>query len=309
MAKFVLGFLLFLQTLCLQAQDFLPRWIGTPVPDSTSQVWFRQTYHYAIRPRFAMLEVTTTGYFDLYINGYNVSTDVRMPYREHQNDDHPISLCFNVTRFLQNGDNTIGVWFSPTYPHIQPKQIAISLYGRTSDDQPFSLVADSSWLCRKANVSLDTTLDEVFDAPDESQSQWNMDEFAPACWTGAIEIKPEVYQPVEQRKVAYQTECIKKVLLPAYYVVEGDTTCYEFNTGFEGYVRVTMRDAHVKEQLNINGLGYQCDGKMDEQAYRKFTRRTFRNVWITGNSWFQNSQIQRLEGIETGTHLHLSWSE
>ena len=74
-------------------------------------------------------------------------------------------------------------------------------------------------------------------------------------------------------------------------------------------MRVTMRDAHAKEQLNINGLGYQCDGKMDEQAYRKFTRRTFRNVWITGNSWFQNNQIQRLEGIETGTHLHQSWSE
>ena len=256
MTKWILGFVLFLQAISLQAQGFQPHWIGYPDVDSTAQIWFRQTYLCEGRPQFAMLEVVTTGYFDLYVNGYNVSTDVRMPFRKQAFNDRPISLCFDITRFLRPDSNTIAVWYSPSYPHIQPRQVAISYYGRDAENRPFSLVSDSNWLCRKANVRLDTTYDEIFHAPDYSQTQWNAADFAPACWQGAVSL---------------------------------------------------AADANMGERLNINGLGYQCSGEMDEQAYRKFTRRTFRNVWITGDRHFKNSQIQRVEGIETAPYPHISW--
>ena len=307
MTKWILGFVLFLQAISLQAQGFQPHWIGYPDVDSTSQIWFRQTYLCEGRPQFAMLEVVTTGYFDLYVNGYNVSTDVRMPFRKQAFNDRPISLCFDITRFLRPDSNTIAVWYSPSYPHIQPRQVAISYYGRDAENRPFSLVSDSNWLCRKANVRLDTTYDEIFHASDYSQTQWNAADFAPACWQGAVSLAADNSRNTDYHRVAYTAERVTKIITPAYYVVEGDTVCYEFNTGFHGYVRVTLRDANMGERLNINGLGYQCSGEMDEQAYRKFTRQTFRNVWITGDQHFKNSQIQRVEGIETAPYPHISW--
>ena len=299
--------MLFLQAISLQAQGFQPNWISYPDVDSTSQIWFRQTYLCEGRPQFAMLEVVTTGYFDLYVNGYNVSTDARMPFRQQAFNDQPISLCFDITRFLRPDSNTIAVWYSPSYPHIQPRQVAISYYGRDAENQSFSFNSDKNWLCRKANVQLNATNDEIFHAPDYSQMQWKADDFAPACWQGTACSSADNSQRIDYRRVAYMAERVTKILTPAYYVVEGDTTCYEFDTGFHGYVRVTLRDADTEECLNINGLSYQCNGEMDEQAYRKFTRRTFRNVWITGNQHFKNSQIQRVEGIETNPYSHMSW--
>lgn len=299
--------MLFLQAISLQAQGFQPNWISYPDVDSTAQIWFRQTYLCEGRPQVAMLEVVTTGYFDLYVNGYNVSTDVRMPFREQAFNDQPISLCFDITRFLRPDSNTIAVWYSPSYPHIQPRQVAISYYGRDAENRPFSLVSDSNWLCRKANVQLNATNDEIFHTPDYSQTQWKADDFAPACWQGTACSSADNSQRIDYRRVAYMAERVTKILTPAYYVAEGDTTCYEFDTGFHGYVRVTLRDADTEECLNINGLSYQCNGEMDEQAYRKFTRRTFRNLWITGNQHFKNSQIQRVEGIETNPYSHMSW--
>ena len=299
--------MLFLQAISLQAQGFQPNWISYPDIDSTAQIWFRQTYLCEGRPQFAMLEVVTTGYFDLYVNGYNVSTDVRMPFREEAFNDQPISLCFDITRFLRPDSNTIAVWYSPSYPHIQPRQVAISYYGRNAENLPFSFISDKNWLCRKANVQLNATNDEIFHVPDYSQMQWKVDDFAPACWQGTSYSSADNSQRIDYRRVAYMAERVTKILTPAYYVAEGDTTCYEFDTGFHGYVRVTLRDADTEECLNINGLSYQCNGEMDEQAYRKFTRRTFRNVWITGDQYFRNSQIQRVEGIETNPYSHMSW--
>ena len=299
--------MLFLQAISLQAQGFQPNWISYPDVDSTAQIWFRQTYLCEGRPQFAMLEVVTTGYFDLYVNGYNVSTDVRMPFREEAFNDQPISLCFDITRFLRPDSNTIAVWYSPSYPHIQPRQVAISYYGRNAENLPFSFISDKNWLCRKANVQLNATNDEILHAPDYSQTQWKADDFAPACWQGTSYSSADNSQRIDYRRVAYMAERVTKILTPAYYVTEGDTTCYEFDTGFHGYVRVTLRDANTEEYLNINGLSYQCNGEMDEQAYRKFTRRTFRNVWITGDQYFRNSQIQRIEGIETNPYSHMSW--
>ena len=299
--------MLFLQAISLQAQGFQPNWISYPDVDSTAQIWFRQTYLCEGRPQFAMLEVVTTGYFDLYVNGYNVSTDVRMPFREEAFNDQPISLCFDITRFLRPDSNTIAVWYSPSYPHIQPRQVAISYYGRNAENLPFSFISDKNWLCRKANVQLNATNDEILHAPDYSQTQWKADDFAPACWQGTSYSSADNSQRIDYRRVAYMAERVTKILTPAYYVTEGDTTCYEFDTGFHGYVRVTLRDANTEEYLNINGLSYQCNGEMDEQAYRKFTRRTFRNIWITGDQYFRNSQIQRIEGIETNPYSHMSW--
>ena len=68
------------------------------------------------------------------------------------------------------------------------------------------------------------------------------------AWQGAVSLAADNSQKTDYRRVAYTAERVTKIITPTYYVVEGDTVCYEFNTGFHGYVRVTLRDANMKER-------------------------------------------------------------
>jgi len=49
----------------INAQSFMPKWISYPEVDSTSQIWFRQTYITDLRPTLANINITTTGQIEL----------------------------------------------------------------------------------------------------------------------------------------------------------------------------------------------------------------------------------------------------
>src|SRR3712207_8225622 len=72
MRYFILLFLLFQGLTTGWAQTFNTHWIASPVADSTSQVWFKQTYRLPERPQKAILTVVSTGYFAVYVNKWKV---------------------------------------------------------------------------------------------------------------------------------------------------------------------------------------------------------------------------------------------
>ena len=284
-------------------------WIGATMTDSTSQVWFRRTYIHAQRPNRAWLNVATTGYIEVYVNGYNVLKSKRWPYRMQPNDDQPLYASLDVSRFLQADSNTIAVWFSPAFPHLQAQQIAISYYGEQADGTPFSFVSDDSWLTRHANVALTKDYSEIFHAPSPEEQQWNTNECALALWQSALPSKS--YHTQSERNLApiRASECITHILQPSYLVAQGDTVCFTFPQAFYGYARVTFRHARPQQWVNINGLHYLCSGETDEQAYRKFTLQPIYCLWITGDSAFKPEQIEKVEGIEVCPTWSYKWHD
>ena len=91
------------------------------------------------------ITIASTGYFELYVNERNVTGDVLTPLRERCSAN-AIAVTYDVTRFMRAGTNTVAVWYSPSFPHPESRQIALSFYGRAGDGSPQVFDNDSSWL-------------------------------------------------------------------------------------------------------------------------------------------------------------------
>lgn len=291
---------------CISAQSLMHQWISFPEVDSTSQIWFRQTYIDTKRPIQANISITTTGQIELYVNGYNVSRDTRLPYRNYNDNDGPICMTFNVTRFLRPDSNTIAVWYSPSYPHIQSRQISLNYYGVMPNGKRFSYCTNDEWLCRKANISLTTDGEEEFISP-SNDAVWNSSEYEPACWMSAKLQRIDITNVVSDYASFYSSRHITKIIRPEYHRIGKDSIEYRFNPAFQGYVRITLRGAKKGEKLDIGGLKYTCNGDVDEQAYRKFTDKYCDHIIICGDKKFKRSQIQSVEGVEINTYFHANW--
>lgn len=288
------------------AQEFDTHWIAYPVADSTLQVWFRRTYYMCERPTQASLGVKTTGRFELFVNERNVSTDILAPYREGM-QPHPIAMEYDITRFLHVGRNTIAVWYSPAYPHIEHRQLSVTYSGRMKNGEYFTHVSDENWLCREANRTLLSAGGELLDNT-YYRLKWNADEVDAACWLGAVSIANKEAEQTTVYKNVYPAYRVNRIRRQNYFDVEGDSVIYEFGTAFQGWIRVTLRHAKAGECVNIGGMEYVCRGETDEQACRKFTLPECRRIIICGDSRFRKEQIREVEGLEIVPYIHSAFS-
>lgn len=303
MRLFIMCFLAMI-SMNVNAQGIAQGWISATNVDSTSQIWFRHTYVDSTQPQHAKIAISTTGKVELYVNGYNVSGDTRMPYRDN-NDDKPISNTFCISEYLRPDSNTIAVWYSPEYPHIQKQQISLTYWGAMPDGRKFCHQTDSTWFFHKSTHSLSLNGGEIQNAKNIDED-WNSTLFYPTLWQNAIPCNGAL-APIENNECLYKSERVNKVIRPSYFDIEGDSVLYEFNIGFYGYIRVTLRDAKKGENIHIGGMDYICNGNMDEQAYRKFTQGYNRRIIISGDRNFRKSQIQNVEGIEICPYFHWNW--
>lgn len=303
---FILACLFLLAGSHTVAQEFDTHWIAYPTVDSTSQIWFRRIYTTRERPVQATISIKTTGRFELFVNERNISTDVLTPYREEMSDNS-ITTEYDITRFLCSGNNTIAVWYSPSYPHINPRQLSVTYSGKTKDGRRFAHVSDESWLCHKANRRLLPAGGELLDNTCYTL-KWNSEDIDAACWLSAISIPNTHQEETKVYKGCYPAYKVNRIRHQNYFDTEGDSTLYEFGTAFRGWIRVTLRNAKIGENIDIGGMKYVCNGKMDEQAYRKFTLPECRRVIVYGDNRFSREQIQEIEAIEIVPYTHDAFS-
>lgn len=287
------------------AQEFGTHWIAFPEPDSVAQVWFRQTYVTTARPRQATVTVASTGLFELYVNQWNVSTDVMTPFRT-ADDDRPIAITYDVSRFLRCDSNVIAVWYSPAAARPNRKQISVVYSGTMPNGTRFSHVSDPDWLCRRANRSLTPDGGETIDGRMHNPN-WNATAFDPACWISPQSVRTGFADGYKELCSFYPSIKVTHVRKPSYFDAHGDSVYYEFRTGFKGWVRVTLRDTRRGEHIRIGGLEYVCSGIADEQACRKFTMADYRRVLICGDDAFDRSQLYKVEGVELSPSFHHSY--
>jgi len=285
----------------VHSQSFCSHWISTQQVDSTSEIWFRQQIRLQELPAFASATIATTGKVDVYINERNVSTAIWIPDRTG-NDDRPVSVNMEVTRFLQPGVNTIAIWYSPSFPHINGRQIAFSLCGRMKNGEKRAFCSDDGWLARRANASLANDGGERYDA-NAYTLKWNSDDVDWGLWQPARDTNtPAIASryhltgyPAVKRDMTYT---------PRYFDLAGDSVYYQFDKAFKGQLRITLRNARRGQKIYVDGLEYTCSGEMDEQACRKFTVADYRRVLIHGDRNFRNEQIQSVEGLEFVPYFH-----
>lgn len=298
-------YILFFYVLSVSAQDFNNHWIAHPAADSVSGIWFRQTYITKKRPINAQIAITTTGYCDLYVNEFNVNTDFLGPYRKDKTNN-PINLTYNITRFLRPDSNTIAVLYTPTHSDIERHQICITYYGTDSQGKNFAHFSDENWLCHLADHSF-------YKDGTESQNgdfyslNWKSNSFDPACWLPAVLVPNSKESNAVNYASFYPSIKTDKVILPKYFDLKGDSVYYEFDKGFYGTFRVTLRGCKKGEKIIVDDFEYTCNGMIDEQISQRLPKFHGNRVVIYGDEKFKREQIQRIEAIRITPYFHTSF--
>ena len=304
-----------------QTASLGPGEISCTTANSLSDIWFRHTYLTQRRPISATLSVTARGRYRVYVNESNVT-----PPLPTDNCHHPVTIDIDVSGYLRSDSNTVAILYHPIGPHDH--QIAVCYYGVGRDGRPFGHKADGGWLCRPVDEGSGDGIDRGY-----TQT------VSTACWTpvsapGRLEIEgtKAASEPrrleIDGTKAASElrtadsalrrvsTEMgvwplatllpvrvnrVTRVTAPRYSERTPEGIAYEFVTGFYGFVRLTLRGAKKGETITIGGRKYTCNGETDEQITTAFEPTYHRRVIVSGDSAFDASQVQRVDGVSLMT--------
>lgn len=294
-------------TASAQTASLGPGEISCTTADSLSDIWFRHTYLTQRRPISATLSVTARGRYRVYVNESNVT-----PPLPTDNCHHPVTIDIDVSGYLRSDSNTVAILYHPVGPHDH--QIAVCYYGVGRDGRPFGHNADGGWLCRPVDEGSGDGIDRGY-----TQT------VSTACWTpasapGRLEIEgtkaaSELRKSDSAlRKVSTEmgvwplatllpvrVNRVTRVTAPRYSERTPEGIAYEFVTGFYGFVRLTLRGAKKGETIIIGGRKYTCNGETDEQITTAFEPTYHRRVIVSGDSAFDASQVQRVDGVSLMT--------
>lgn len=294
-------------TASAQTASLGPGEISCTTADSLSDIWFRHTYLTQRRPISATLSVTARGRYRVYVNESNVT-----PPLPTDNCHHPVTIDINVSGYLRSDSNTVAILYHPVGPHDH--QIAVCYYGVGRDGRPFGHNADGGWLCRPVDEGSGDGIDRGY-----TQT------VSTACWTpvslpGRLEMDgtkaASELRTADSALRRVSTEMgvwplatllpvrvnrVTRVTAPRYSERTPEGIAYEFVTGFYGFVRLTLRGAKKGETIIIGGRKYTCNGETDEQITTAFEPTYHRRVIVSGDSAFDASQVQRVDGVSLMT--------
>lgn len=273
-------------TASAQTAGLGPGEISCTTADSLSDIWFRHTYLTQRRPISATLSVTARGRYRVYINESNVT-----PPLPTDNCHHPVTIDIDVSGYLRSDSNTVAILYHPVGPHDH--QIAVCYYGVGRDGRPFGHNADGGWLCRPVDEGSGDGIDRGY-----TQT------VSTACWTpvsapGRVSTEMGVWPLATLLPV--RVNRVTRVAAPRYSERTPEGIAYEFVTGFYGFVRLTLRGAKKGETITIGGRKYTCNGETDEQITTAFEPTYHRRVIVSGDSAFDASQVQRVDGVSLMT--------
>lgn len=285
------------------AQDWGLRWIACPAAGEGGQVWFRRTFTVVERPPSARLTIASAGTFELFVNGYNVTTDVLTPLAGSPSDTIRV-MTFEVGRFLRADSNVVAVWYSPST--ASRKQLALSIYGGCRDSDRVAIETDGQWFCRPANARVTPdggeTIDDGGYITDWNTAGASVTGWLPACEPQGLRPSPIVLVPP-----IHKARRIRQISRYTFLDDLGSSIVYRFGARFDGWVRLTLRGMHRGDTLSVNGLTYICSGRTDEQACRRFTTSASTIAVVSGPEGFSRENVTDVEAIDIETYTHTSY--
>lgn len=95
-------------------KNILFNWIGftneTDNEKQVSSIWFRKEYVLsALHKEKVYVEISTPGYYELYINGKKVGSDVLSPSVSRK-DKRIFYVVYDIGKCLYEGNNVFAIW-------------------------------------------------------------------------------------------------------------------------------------------------------------------------------------------------------
>ena len=318
-----------------QTASLGPGEISCTTADSLSDIWFRHTYLTQRRPISATLSVTARGRYRVYVNESNVT-----PPLPTDNCHHPVTIDIDVSGYLRSDSNTVAILYHPIGPHDHQIAVCYYGVGRDGrpfghnadggwlcrpvdegsgdgiDRGYTQTVSTACWTPVSAPGRLEIEEAKVASEPRRVEIEGTKAASAPR----RVEIEGRTADSELRtadsalRRVStemgvwplatllpVQVNRVTRVTAPRYSERTPEGIAYEFVTGFYGFVRLTLRGAKKGETITIGGRKYTCNGETDEQITTAFEPTYHRRVIVSGDSAFDASQVQRVDGVSLMT--------
>ena len=280
----------------IHATEFGTHWMCYPEPDDSSQIWFRQTFHSNQKPKIGKIALASTGRCQLYVNGRRVGREV---YTSNIEND---SMCiiernYDITNVLRKDSNTIAIWYSPGTKSNTDKQISLYYYGIDAKGNRFSHPLNENWYCRISPGITGKNNSESYRSIGYFP-RWKYNTVSLLGWEHPIESSDTTLYSLRSEITPITKQKITHIYYPEQICKEENQYRCHFTKPFSGWIRLTIRDAKVGQIVNIGNYTYICNGSMDEQACRRFTKEYQQDVIISGDERFKKLSIQNIEGLE-----------
>lgn len=322
-------------TASAQTASLGPGEISCTTADSLSDIWFRHTYLTQRRPISATLSVTARGRYRVYVNESNVT-----PPLPTDTCHHPVTIDIDVSGYLRSDSNTVAILYHPIGPHDHQIAVCYYGVGRDGrpfghnadggwlcrpvdegsgdgiDHGYTQTVSTACWTPVSAPGRLEIDGTKAASAP----GRLEMDGTKAASEPRRVEIEgakaDSELRTADSALRRVSTEMggwplatllpvrvnrVTRVTAPRYSERTPEGIAYEFVTGFYGFVRLTLRGAKKGETIIIGGRKYTCNGETDEQITTAFEPTYHRRVIVSGDSAFDASQVQRVDGVSLMT--------
>ena len=322
-------------TASAQTASLGPGEISCATADSLSDIWFRHTYITQRRPISATLSVTARGRYRVYVNESNVT-----PPLPTDNCHRPVTIDIDVSSYLRSDSNTVAILYHPVGPHDHQIAVCYYGVGRDGrpfghnadggwlcrpvdegsgdgiDRGYTQTVSTACWTPVSVPGRLGMEGTKAASAPGRLEMEGTKGASAPRRVkiegrTAGSELRTAdstlrrvstemgvwplaTLLPVRVNRMTRVTE-------PRYSERTPEGIAYEFITGFYGFVRLTLRGAKKGETIIIGGRMYICNGETDEQITTAFEPTYHRRVIVSGDSAFDASQVQRVDGVSLMT--------
>jgi len=244
----------------LDQADWSGSWIRHAGAENIKHIWYRKNFALDGTPKRAFAHLASIGYHELYVNGRRVGRRVLSPAVSNL-EKRVLYVTYDITEFLQPGDNVLGVWTGPGWARADGsygkgvwEQESVFLCQVNMSDGT-SLHSDDTWKCE---VSSSENLGpwkgggrgqyggEIIDAR-RHIADWNHPAYDDSHWDNAttydrgLILSAEMLQP--DRKV--------EELAPVAISKKDGLYTFDMGRNFTGWLEMELRDGKAGQTLKF----------------------------------------------------------
>lgn len=270
----------------LSPDDWKAKWIGTPKPGTSP--YYRQPFNIADLPEQAIIYIAALGYFELYLNGQKVGSEVLAPAVSNFSK-RSYYRTYDVTSYLKKGINSLGIWmgtgwYSPGLPGVMHHSPVVRAQLKiSSKNHEQNIITDTSWETKpSARILLGKWRwgdfgGERVDARNIDKEWWDTEKSS-QNWTKTVEVAvPDVPCSAQacQGNTAFNTITPRTVEM-----LDKETILVDFGTNLTGMMNMTFRN--LKPGQKISMYYADLDGRQEEEKWRVLMAR---KDFATYNQW------------------------
>ena len=315
----------------LTNSDWQAKWISLPkVSKMNAPKTHKKTYKVQyLRKGFkaeskietARLYITAKGLFEAYINGKKIGDDVMTPGWTPYNKRIE-TLTYNVTDYLQNGANAIGVslaegWYAGRlmlrgYPKVSPK-VMCQLELKYTNGDVQTIITDESWKATQEGPIVYAGIydGEQYDARKELK-EWSSKIFDDTGWQKvvAVDIDTELSLTPKRHNTVKSVEELSSVAITE---VDKGVVIFDMGQNMVGVPRINVpmqKDATLKIRF---AEMLQQDGRIYTKNYRGavstdyYTAKKDGQIAYQPTFTFHGFRYVELSGFDISTTPDKSW--